>query len=82
MREPIQGEQLNNLPESNIKPRSKISIVWLVPMVAILIGSWLAYKAWSEMGPVISITFKTADGLEAGKTKIKYKNVEIGTITT
>lgn len=81
MSEPIQGEQFNNLPESKIKPRSKVSIVWLVPIIAILIGSWLGYKAWSEKGPEITITFKTAQGLEAGKTKIKYKNVEIGTIT-
>ncbi len=82
MSESIKTEQFNNLPESKIKPRSKFSIVWLVPIIAILIGSWLAYKAWSEMGPEISISFKTADGLEAGKTKIKYKNVEIGVITT
>ena len=80
MSEPVQGETMNNLPESNIQPRSKFSIVWLVPIVAILIGAWIGYKAWSEMGPIISITFKTADGLEAGKTKIKYKNVEIGVV--
>ncbi|MCK5647603.1 MAG: MCE family protein, partial [Gammaproteobacteria bacterium] len=82
MSESITTEQINNLPESNVKPRSRFSIVWLVPIIAILIGAWLAYKAWSEMGPEISLTFKTADGLEAGKTKIKYKNVEFGTVTT
>ena len=80
MSEPVQGETINNLPESNIQPRPKFSIVWLVPIVAILIGAWIGYKAWSEMGPTITISFKTADGLEAGKTKIKYKNVEIGVI--
>lgn len=80
MSESIQTEQLDNLPESNIKPRSKFSIVWLVPIIAIAIGSWLVYKGWSEKGPEISITFKTAEGLEAGKTKIKYKNVEIGEV--
>lgn len=80
MSEPIQGEYENDLPESNIEPRSKFSIVWLVPLVAILIGAWIGFKAWSEMGPKISITFKTAAGLEAGKTKIKYKNVEIGVV--
>jgi len=80
MSEPIQGETMNNLPESNIQPRSKLSIVWLVPIVAILIGAWIGYKAWSEMGPTIVITFETADGLEAGKTKIKYKNVEVGEV--
>ncbi|NOR79216.1 MAG: MCE family protein, partial [Methyloprofundus sp.] len=82
MSEPMQGETMNNLPESNIQPRSKFSIVWIVPMVAILIGAWIGFKAWSEMGPTITITFDTADGLEAGKTKIKYKNVEIGEVQT
>ncbi|UCE51445.1 MAG: MCE family protein, partial [Desulfobacterales bacterium] len=60
--------------------RRQISIVWLVPVVAILIGGWLAYKAISEKGPTISITFSTAEGLEAGKTKIKYKDVEVGQV--
>ncbi|MBE9526600.1 MAG: MCE family protein [Proteobacteria bacterium] len=80
MSESLNAAELDNLPESKIKPRSKFSIVWLVPIIAILIGSWLAFKAWSEKGPEISITFKTAEGLEAGKTKIKYKNVEIGEV--
>ncbi len=77
---PSQDELLENLPESDIQPRSKFSIVWLVPLVAVLIGAWVGYKAWSKTGPTITITFKTAAGLEAGKTKIKYKNVEIGLV--
>ncbi|OQK17755.1 hypothetical protein AU255_07795 [Methyloprofundus sedimenti] len=80
MSESMQGEAMNNLPESNIQPRSTFSIVWLVPIVAILTGAWIGYKAWSEIGPEITIYFDTADGLEAGKTKIKYKNVEIGQV--
>jgi paraquat-inducible protein B len=72
----------SDIPESVIQPRAKFSIVWLVPLIALLIGAWLAYKAWSEMGPIITITFKTADGLEAGKTKIKYKNVQVGEVKT
>jgi len=80
MSESLESREFDNLPESKIKPRSKFSIVWLVPIIAILIGSWLAFKAWSEKGPEIHITFKTAEGLEAGKTKIKYKNVEIGEV--
>ena len=80
MSEPMQGAYKNNLPESNIRPRTKFSIVWLVPIIAILIGAWIGFKAWSEIGPSITITFKTANGLEAGKTKIKYKNVEVGEV--
>ncbi|MDH3997816.1 MAG: MlaD family protein, partial [Desulfuromonadales bacterium] len=53
----------------------------VVPIVALLIGGWLAFKAMSEKGPEISITFETAEGLEAGKTKIKFKDVEVGIVT-
>jgi paraquat-inducible protein B len=57
-----------------------ISLVWIVPVVALLIGGWLAFKAISERGPVINISFTTAEGLEAGKTKIKYKDVVVGQV--
>ncbi len=57
-----------------------LSIVWVVPLVAILIGGWLVYKTLTEKGPVITITFKSAEGLEAGKTKIKFKDVEVGLV--
>ncbi|MGI9336508.1 MAG: intermembrane transport protein PqiB [Gammaproteobacteria bacterium] len=56
------------------------SIIWLIPLVALLIGGWLTYKTISEKGPTITISFNTADGLEAGKTKIKYKDVEVGQV--
>ena len=55
-----------------IKKRRSMSIVWIVPLVAIIIGGWLAYKAITEKGPLITVSFKTANGLEAGKTKVKY----------
>ena len=76
-REPDASE----LPEPVIRSgKRQISIVWLVPVVALLIGGWLIYKAISEKGPEITITFNTAEGLEAGKTKIKCKDVEIGLV--
>jgi paraquat-inducible protein B len=72
------------IPEAatpEIKQRRSFSIVWIVPIVALLIGAWLVYKAVSEKGPTITITFESAEGLEAGKTKIKYKDVQLGTVT-
>ncbi len=63
-----------------IKQRRSLSIVWLVPIVALLIGGWLAYEAITERGPIITIKFATADGLEAGKTKVKYKSVDVGVV--
>ena len=68
------------IPEAVVETRKSFSMVWFIPLVAILIGAWLVYKALSEQGPTIHITFKTAEGLEAGKTKIKYKNVEVGQV--
>lgn len=66
--------------EAQFQPKRRFSIVWLVPLVALVIGGWLAIKAIRDKGPTITITFATADGLEAGKTKIKFKEVEIGQV--
>lgn len=78
----LNEKQANELPAAIVQTRSGISIVWLIPLIALLVGAWLAYKTWSEIGPTITISFKSAEGLEAGKTKIKYKNVEIGQVRT
>jgi paraquat-inducible protein B len=67
-------------PEAVVAKRSLPSIVWLVPVVAALVGGFVAWRTLSERGPEITIAFATADGLEAGKTLIKYKEVEIGVI--
>ncbi len=73
--------ELKDLPEPEFRTKKRrISIVWLVPLVALAIGGWLVYKAVSEKGPTITITFNAATGLEAGKTKIKYKDVELGVV--
>jgi paraquat-inducible protein B len=54
--------------------------VWIIPIVAIVIGAWLAFQHIIERGPTITIRFRTAEGLEAGKTRIKYKDVDIGIV--
>ena len=60
--------------------RWHISLVWLIPLIVALIGAWLAAQAILERGPTITIRFKSAEGLEAGKTRIKYKSVDIGEV--
>jgi paraquat-inducible protein B len=62
------------------KGRWSLHLVWLVPIVSALIGGWIAIKAVLEHGPTITITFRAAEGLEPGKTKIKYKNVDVGEV--
>jgi paraquat-inducible protein B len=70
------------LSEVLIEKARGLPLVWLIPLVALAIGIWLAYKTLSAEGPTITISFKEAPGLEAGKSKIKYKDVEVGTIET
>src|SRR3954451_1817219 len=60
--------------------RRRFSVVWLVPLVAAAIAAWLAVTALREQGPTVSIVFKTAEGLEAGKTKVRYKDIDVGTV--
>src|SRR5882672_2660733 len=69
-------------PEAVAASRARWSLpaVWLVPLVAALLAGWLGVRAVLERGPVITIRFKNADGIEAGKTKLKYKDVQIGIV--
>ena len=82
MYEGSRGSVLEDVPTAVAvkKRRSSPQLVWVIPIVAALIGGWLAVKTILEKGPTITITFKTAEGLEAGKTKVKYKNVDVGEV--
>lgn len=73
-----------DIPKAHVtrRKRRQISLVWIIPIVALLVGAYLVFHALRTNGPTIDIEFKTAEGLEAGKTKIKYKNVDIGTVQT
>ncbi|ESK41116.1 hypothetical protein P256_00102 [Acinetobacter nectaris CIP 110549] len=76
-----QEPELKNIPApKKKKPNHKISLIWIIPIVALLIALSLAAKAVWERGPTIEVSFKTADGLEAGKTNVRYKQVNIGLV--
>ncbi|WP_244849924.1 intermembrane transport protein PqiB [Caballeronia sp. SL2Y3] len=69
-------------PDAEVVPRRRWRIpwVWIVPAIAVAIGIWLAAQAVLAKGPTVTISFRTGEGLEAGKTKIKFKDVEIGLV--
>jgi len=72
------------IPEAVALPRRRrnLQLVWLVPLLAALIALVLGARAWIDSGPVITIRFPSAEGLEPGKTRIRYKSVDIGTVKT
>ena len=70
------------IPDAIVERRRRRSsqLVWIIPIIAAIIGASLAVKSCLDRGPVITITFKSGEGMEAGKTKIKYKDVQIGEV--
>lgn len=62
--------------------RWNVSLVWIVPIVALLIGASLVVRNWMQEGPTVTITFKTGEGLVANKTEVRYRNLVIGKVTT
>jgi paraquat-inducible protein B len=63
-----------------VEKKSSLSPIWIVPIIALLVGAWLVYKAFDEKGLTIKIVFPSATGIVAEKTSIKYKNIEIGKV--
>lgn len=74
----MSGQRTIDRPK--VRKRSGPSIVWLIPVVTLLVGGWLIVKTISERGPEATIAFRTAEGIEAGKTMVKYKDVDIGMV--
>ena len=82
MTDMLQKPEFSDLPDAVSEPKRRFSVqlVWIIPIVAALIGLSLAVKSYMDRGENITITFKTGEGMEVGKTKIKYKDVQIGEV--
>jgi paraquat-inducible protein B len=75
---------LDNLPLASVgrTKHFRLSVVWIIPILAAVVAIGIAVQRFRNEGPTISIIFKAAAGIEAGKTFIKYKDVTIGQVTT
>jgi len=73
----------DNLPRTMATPRkrARISAVWVIPILAAVVAVGIAVQRILNEGPTITIVFKAAEGLEAGKTFVKYRDVNIGEVT-
>ena len=70
------------VPRAVLREGSGISLIWLIPLVAVVIAGWIAFRAISEQGPTVTIEFDSAEGLEAGTTKVAYKDLQVGKVKT
>lgn len=82
--EPKQKNEANSndtvAVEARVSPVHRVSKVWLIPIVALLIGSWMVYQTWANQGPLVKIFFETAEGLGADNTKIKLRDITVGRV--
>ncbi len=67
-------------PTAQLKSKSRFSLIWIIPLTAALIAGWLAFKYYSERGTIITIILDDAAGVEAKKTPIRYKAVQVGKV--
>lgn len=68
------------MSEPVVRSRAGPSMVWLIPILTAIIGAWLILHTLTDQGPLVTITFRTADGIEVDKTRIKYKSLSIGIV--
>jgi paraquat-inducible protein B len=57
-----------------------VPVIWAIPIIAIAIGAWLAWDTLSKEGPRIVVSFEDAEGLQAGQSQLKYKDIALGTV--
>lgn len=67
-------------PAIDLPRRRRLPAIWLIPIVAAAIALYLGWATLSEKGPEITITMGTAEGLEPGKTQIRYRAIVFGTV--
>ncbi|MGI9431297.1 MAG: intermembrane transport protein PqiB, partial [Myxococcota bacterium] len=68
--------------QADVTQRRTISRIWVLPIVALILGAWMVWFTLESQGPEITIHFGTAEGIEAGKTKIRARSVVVGLVTS
>jgi paraquat-inducible protein B len=72
--------QVNPPPPRAPVRGTRFSLVWMIPILAAAIAGYLGYRTLLEQGPLLTLTFSTADGLTSGQTQVQYKAVALGTV--
>jgi len=73
-------EQRAAVPRATTRRSRRVSAIWIIPLVAVAIGAWLAWDTWSKQGPTIKISFDSGEGLQAGQSQLKFKDIVFGTV--
>jgi len=74
------ADQRAAIPHATARRSRRISVIWVIPLVAVAIGGWLAWDTLSKQGPTIKISFDSGEGLQAGQSQLKFKQIVFGTV--
>ncbi|CAM3917326.1 Paraquat-inducible protein B [Vibrio aerogenes CECT 7868] len=67
--------------QGKVKNQTQISAIWIIPVIAMLIGAWMLFQFIYSTGPEITLKMQTAEGIKVGKTEIRSLNVKVGIVT-
>ncbi len=71
---------MTDITKPTIDKGKRLSVIWIIPIVALALGLWMVIHTKMSEGPLIHVSFDTAEGIVAAKTKVKYLNVEVGQV--
>ena len=71
---------MSDILEVKIKKKEINLIIWLIPLISLIVGGWLVYKYYSNLGPLITIKFKNSGGLEPKRAVVKFRDVDVGKV--
>src|SRR3979490_2672477 len=71
---------MSDLPSAKTRPASSWSAIWILPIIALLIGGWLGWRAYNQAGVDIQVRFDSGAGIQANKTEIVYKGMPVGKV--
>ena len=72
---------MTELPAAKTRPASNWSAIWVLPLIALAIGGWLGWRAYSQAGIEIQVLFENGSGIQVGKTEVIFKGIAIGKVT-
>ncbi|MBX9914167.1 MAG: MlaD family protein [Pseudomonadaceae bacterium] len=71
---------MTDIPMAKTRPASNWSAIWVLPLLALIIGTWLGWQAYQKAGIEIKVVFASAEGIQVGKTEFLYKGMTLGKV--
>lgn len=71
---------MSDLPKAETRPASNWSAIWVLPLIALIIGGWLGWRAYNQAGVEIEVRFESGAGIQANKTEVVYKGMSVGKV--